>query len=228
MIRLLAAVSWVVHWLTRSPRRVVGVLALPVLFGVALAAGPVRDRAPDGGPNVLAGGRTVATPVPTATAPTPTGLPGTTGPAPGPVAPTRAEPVLLDEQVAAATRYVTTVNAHDARPGRDRGFLEAYRRAKPLVTPDLYQLISAESRRGDYLWAQWTAQRAVVSVRVLGVGVPDGAAGPTASTAYVRVLFRQEVRPAGSAVEAVESSLNLQLDRRSDGRWLVARLLADT
>lgn len=227
MIRLLATVSWVVRWVTHSPRRMIGVLALPVLLGVALSAGPVRDRAPDGGADVLAGGRT-ATPLPTSATPPPSGLPGTTGAPPGPVASTRVEPVLLAEQVAVATRYVTTVNTHDARPGRDRGFQDAYHRAQPHVTPDLYGLISAESRRGDYLWAKWTARRAVVSVRVLGVGVPDGAAGPTESTAYVRVLFRQEVRPAGGAVETAESSLNLQLARHSDGRWLVARLLADT
>jgi hypothetical protein len=226
MIRLLAVVSWLVKWVTRSPRRVIGVLALPILLGVALAAGPIRDRDPAGG-DVLAGGATAA-PAATSAGPRPSGLPGTTGP-PVRVAP-RPVPALTAPQRAAAVGYVTTANAHDARPGRDKAFADSYARTRPYVTDELYRLVTAESRRGDYEWAQWLAAQATVRVEIVAVGVPDGAPAPTATTAYARVQFRQVVSPTtGATAEQVTDGAITLLETRADGgRWLVSRLLADT
>ena len=230
MIRLLRAVSWLVRWVTRSPRRVVGVLALPILLGVALAAGPIRDRAPDGSPggDVLAGGSAAAPPAATASGPRPTVFPGTTGP-PTPVAP-RPTPTLAAAQRAAAVGYATAANTHDARPGGDRAFIDSYRRTRPYVTPELFAVVTTESRRGDYEWAQWTAAQATVRVEVVAVGVPDGAPAPTARTAYARVQFRQVVTPTvgATAEQATDGAVSLLLTRADGGRWLVSRLLADT
>jgi len=226
VIRLLAVVSWVVRWATRSPRRVIAVLALPVLIGVALAAGPVRDRAPDGRGEVLAGGRTAAPPAGTAGGPKPSGLPGTTGP-PTPVAP-RPTPTVEPAQRAVAVAYVTAANSHDARPGRDGTFADSYARTRPYVTDELFRLVTAESRRGDYEWAQWLRQQATVGVEVVAVGVPDGAPAPTATTAYVRVQFRQVVQPASGVEQVNDGAVNLLATRDASGKWLVSRLLADT
>jgi len=210
VIRLLAAVSWLVRWVRRSPRRLVALLALPVLLGVALAAGPVRERPPAG---VLAGAGTAAAPSPGPTGPRPTVLPGTTSPA-TPVA-SRTNPTLSAEQRAVAVRYVTVANTHDARPGRDRAFGDSYRRTEPYVTPELFRLATAESRRGDYEWTQWVAAQATVRVEILAAGVPDGAPAPTATTAYARVHFRQVVTPTvGATTEQVSDGAVTLLETR--------------
>jgi hypothetical protein len=228
MMRLLGAVSWLVRWVVRSPRRLVGLLAVPALVIAALLAGPISDREPAGGSGeALAGGRTGAAPATGPTSPRPTGLPGTTGPA-TPV-PSRPTPTLAAAQQAAAIGYVTTANSHDARPGRDRSFTDSYRRTGPYVTPELLRLVSEESRRGDYEWSQWLREQATVRVEVVATGVPDGAPAPTATTAYARVQFRQIITPtvAGATARTTDGAVNLLLSRTGDG-WLVSRLLADT
>jgi hypothetical protein len=227
MIRLLRLVSWMVRWATRTPRRAIGLLVIPVLVGVALAAGPMRDR-PQTVPDVLADGQGTAPPAARPTGPVPTVLPGTTGPA------TRVPPPvpvykLTQDQSGPAVGYVTAANTHDARPGGDKSFLDAYTRTRPYVTDALYKEVTAASRRGDYEWAGWLAGKATVQVQVLKAGVPDGAPAPTATTAYVRVEFRQTVRPTAGAEgpRTTMDALNLLVTRGSDGRWLVSRLLAD-
>lgn len=223
MIRLLRLVSWAVHWATRTPRRLIGVLAIPVLVAVALAAGPMRER-PDTTPS-----GPVAAPASSApTGPRSTQLPDTTAPvAPQPTVPSfRLSPA----QAAPAVGYVVAANSHDARPGRDKAFTDSYGRARPYVTADLYRQITAvDPRRGDYEWGQWLVGKATVEVTVLATGVPDGAPAPTATAAYARVQFRQTVRPTAGA-EAPTSTvdaLTMLVTRGGDGRWLVSRLLAD-
>jgi hypothetical protein len=205
---------------------VVGVLAVPVLVAVALAAGPTRDR-PDQPTTGLADGATTAA-APSPTGPVSTLLPDTTAPvAPQPTVPSFR---LSSAQVAAATGYVVAANSHDARPGGDAAFTDSYARAKPYVTAELYrQIQAADPRRGDYQWAQWRTGKATVSVEVVATGVPDGAPAPTATTAYTRVQFRQTVRPTAGAAgpSTTVDVLNMLVTRGSDGRWLVSRLLAD-
>ena len=89
--------------------------------------------------------------------------------------------------------------------------------------------VTADSRRGDYEWAQWRAGKATVTAAVQRTGVPDGAPAPTATTAYVRVEFTQTVRPTAGAGEptVTTNALNLLVSKAADGRWLVAQLLAD-
>ncbi|HYT09748.1 MAG TPA: hypothetical protein VEL73_03725, partial [Mycobacteriales bacterium] len=194
--------------------------------GVALAAGPIRDRAPEG--DALARGASPAPPAGSPATPEPSGLPGTTGPA-TPVAP-RPAPALAAAPRQVAIDYVTAANSHDARPGGDRAFADSYRRTKPYVTPQLYALVTADSRRGDYEWTQWLRQRATVGVEIVAVGVPDGAPAPTATAAYARVEFRQVVRPtAGTGAEqSTDAATTLLVTRGEGGQWLVSRLLADT
>ena len=227
MIRLLRLVSWLVHWATRTPRRVIGLLALPALIAIALVAGPMRDRpAPDGS---LASGATTTAPArPSATGPRPTGLPGTTGPA-TPVPPPVPVFRLTQDQSAPAVGYVIASGSHDARPGADTSFLDSYRRTRPYVTDGLYSEVTADSRRGDYEWTQWLAGKASVEVAVQRTGVPDGAPAPTATTAYVRVVFTQTVRPTAGAggPTVTPNAINLLVSRSPDGRWLVSKLLAD-
>jgi hypothetical protein len=227
VIRLLRLVSWGVRWATRTPRRAIGFLVVPVLIGVALAAGPMRDR-PDTVPDVLAGGRTAAPPAATRTGPRGTELPGTTGPA-TPV-PTLPAFRLTPEQRAAAVGYVTAANSHDARPGQDRTFLDSYGRTRPYVTDEVFKQVTAESRRGDYEWGQWRTAEATVAVEIVAAGVPDGAPAPTATTAYARVEFTQVVTPTAGAggPSRTGGSLNLLLSRGTDGTWRVSKLLAAT
>jgi hypothetical protein len=225
VIRLLRLVSWAVHWATRTPRRVIGVLAVPVLVAVAVAAGPMRER-PDSTPSGPVAAPTSAAPAPTG--PRSTRLPGPTTPVP----PQPSVPSfrLSPAQEAPAIGYVVAANSHDARPGRDKAFTDSYRRARPYLTADLFrQIMAVDPRRGDYQWRQWLAGRATVEVTVLATGVPDGAPAPTATTAYTRVQFRQTVRPTAGAQAPTSSVdvLNMLVTRGSDGRWLVSRLLAD-
>jgi len=203
------------------------VLAVPILIGIALAAGPVRDRPPSDS-DVLAGGRTAAPPAATRTGPRPTVLPAPTGPVtPGPTLPSFP---LTAEQRATAVGYVTAANTHDARPRRDKAFTDSYTRTRPYVTDEVFAQVTAQSRRGDYEWGQWLTARATVAVRVRAAGVPDGAPAPTASTAYARVEFEQVVTPTAGAGGPTRSdgAINLLLTKAADGRWLVSRLLADT
>lgn len=228
MVRLLKLVSWLIHWATRTPRRVIGLLAIPALVAVALAAGPMRDRPATDPDGTLAGGATTAPATPTPTGPRSTVLPGTTGPA-TPVPPPVPVFRLTQDQSAPAVGYVTRSGSHDARPGADRSFLDSYRRSRPYLTDALFAEVTAPSRRGDYEWAQWLAGRATVTVAVQRTGVPDGAPAPTATTAYVRVVFTQTVRPTAGAggPTVTTNALNLLVSKAADGRWLVARLLAD-
>lgn len=227
MRRLLLVVSWVVKWVTRTPRRAVGMLAVPILLGVALAAGPMRDRpAATGQGDVLAGGQTIA-PATGPTTPRSTVLPAPTGTITA--APTLPSFRLTEPQRAAAVGYVTTANSHDARPGKDRAFGDSYTRTRPYVTDALFKLITAENRRGDFEWSQWTKAEAQVSTQVVAAGVPDGAPAPTGTTAYARVEFRQVVTPTAGAGGPSTSTgaLNLLVTKQGE-QWLVSELLADT
>jgi hypothetical protein len=223
--RLLLVVSWVVHWATRTPRRLIGVLAVPVLVAVALATGPMRDR-PEPAPSGPVAAPTTAAPTPSG--PRSTQLPAPTGPVP--LQSTVPSFRLTPAQEAPAAGYVVAANSHDARPGHDKAFTDSYARAQQYVTPGLFrQIMSADPRRGDYQWRQWVTGKATVLVQVLATGVPDGAPAPTATTAYTRVQFRQTVRPTAGAQAPASTVgvLNMLVTRGSDGHWLVSRLLAD-
>jgi hypothetical protein len=233
MVALTRLLAVLVRALTRTRRRRVASIAIPALVLVAVIAPRAAGRDAAAPRGVLADAPAATTAgAPTGAVPTTpqvTGLPGTTGPAPGPTPRSRPAPVLDGKPAAAARDYVTTTNSHDARPGQDRDFLDAYVRARPYVTPQLYAQISAPSRRGDYLWTQWVAQQATVTVEVLRVAVPDGAPVPTATTAYVRVQFRQVVTPhvAGARPASTDGAMSLVVSKNRDGDWLVSRLLAD-
>jgi hypothetical protein len=200
---------------------------VPVLVGIALAAGPMRDR-PATTPDVLAGGRTAAPPAASPSGPRSTELPGTTGPA-TPV-PTLPAFRLTAEQQAPAVGYVTAANTHDARPGGDKAFTDSYARTRPYVTDEVYAQVTAPSRRGDYQWGQWRIAQATVSVRIVATGVPDGAPAPTGATAYARVEFSQRVTPTAGASgpSTTVGAVNLLVRKGTDGTWRVAELLADT
>jgi hypothetical protein len=238
VVTLTKLVGLVVGWLARSRRRQLAALVLPLLAGVALLAphggGSTAPGAVLAGrPDLPAGAETGVTTgdgMPPVAVPPATGLPGTTGAPPGPTVPARPAAVLPAEAVRVATAYVKTVNTHDARPGKDRGFLDSYRRARQYLTPELFALVTAPSRRGDYQWGQWQRAQATVAVEVQRVAVPDGAPLPTATTAYVRVQFRQVVTPhlAGAPGGILTGAVNLVATRGSDHTWRVSQLLADT
>jgi hypothetical protein len=237
VVTLTRLLSLLVRWFTRSRRRRVALLVLPLLVVVALLAprhgGSAAQRPPGrlaGGPGSSVGA--LPTGGPTGTVPQATGLPGTTGAPPsGPAPVTRTAVPLPAGAAAVATEYVKTVDAHDARPGKDRGFLDSYARARPYLTPELFALVTAPSQRGDYQWAQWRQAQATVAVQVQRVALPDGAPVPTASTAYVRVQFRQVVTPRAAGASAAAGVLPggvTLVATRSGGKWLVSQLLADT
>jgi hypothetical protein len=227
-------IGWLVRWASSgSWRRRVGLVAIPVLVVVALIAPRAAGNNPTTKPRVLGTNPPTAsgaTATPTDTLP-PTGLPDTSGPPPGgPTVAPRTEPALPAGAGEAAIAYVAAVNTHDARPGKDGGFADSYARARALVTPRLYTLIAAPSRRGDYLWTQWTAAQATVAVQPLRAAVPDGAPVPSPTSAHVRVLFRLIVTPhvPGKAATTEGDALSVVVTKDANGHWLVSQLLADT
>jgi hypothetical protein len=235
VVRLTRLLTVLVRALTRTRRRRVATIAIPALVLVALIApralggdNPASDRGVLAGAGAAGGtGSTEATP--TGTIPAATGLPGTTGPAPGPTVRPRPVPVLGSGPADAARSYVLTADAHDARPGKDHGFLDSYLRARRYVSTSLYALITAPSQRGDYLWAAWTKAQATVTVQVLRVAVPDGAPPPTPNTAYVRVQFRQVVTPhaaTGGRPASTDDAVSLVVTKDGHGHWVVTQLLA--
>jgi hypothetical protein len=234
VVTLTKLLGLAVGWLARSRRRQLAVLVLPLLVTVALlaprgvgstASGALLAGRPDPPAGTETGGVT-----PPATIPPATGLPGTTGAPPGPTVPPRPAAVLPAQAARVASGYVSTVHTHDARPGKDRAFLDSYRRARQYLTPELFALVTAPSRRGDYLWGQWQRAQATVAVEIQRVAVPDGAPLPTATTAYVRVQFRQVVTPhvAGVPGDFLTGAVNLVTSRGSDRTWRVSQLLAGT
>jgi hypothetical protein len=233
MVALTRLLGALIRILTRTRRMKIASVAVPalvVLVLVAPRAATRNDRA--GTPVTLGTGGVASTTItPTATIPSPTGLPGTTGPAPGPTVRQRSEPVLAKAPADMARAYVLTVNTHDARPGKDAGFIDSYVRARPYVSPQLYSLISAPSRRGDYLWAGWVTLHATITAETVRIAVPDGAPAPTATSAHVRVQFRQLITPHVAGAHAPAPALDavsLVVTKGSDGHWLVTQLLADT
>lgn len=232
-MRLTRLLGLLVRFLTRTRRRRVATIAIPALVLVALIApralggdSPTSNR---GGALAGPAGSGSAEATPTGTIPAATGLPGTTGPAPGPTVKPRPEPVLGAGPAAVARAYVLAADSHDARPGKDHGFLDSYVRARPYVSDSLYALIAAPSQRGDYLWATWTKAQATVTVQVLRVAVPDGAPPPTPNTAYVRVQFRQLATPhaaTGGRPTGTDDAVSLVVTKDAHGHWLVVQLLA--
>jgi hypothetical protein len=230
LTRLLGAA---VAWVTATRRRMVAAVAIPVLAVIAVAGPRTPDigrsvgldasasTAPTAGGTVPAGGGGGVPGGPQSGLPTPTTV--TVGPSDSP----RPDPVLPAGPRDVAVAYVTTVNSHDARPGHDRDFLDSYRRARPYVTPDLYERITSPRSSGDYQWTTWTAQRATVAVRIDRVAVPDGAPLPTPTTVYVRVRFTQTATPHVGDADPVSDvgEVTMVTTRQRDGRWLVSQLL---
>jgi hypothetical protein len=233
MVALARLITVLVRLFTRTRRMKVALIAIPALIVLAVVVPKASSKADKPNPPSLAGGGGVATTTitPTATIPSPTGLPGTTGPAPGPTVRQRTQPQLPKAPVDIARAYALTVNTHDARPGKDKGFIDSYVRARPYVSAQLYALISAPSRRGDYLWIGWAKQQATIATQVVRIAVPDGAPVPTPTSAHVRVQFKQTVTPHVAGAKAAPPALDavsLIVTKGSDGKWLVTQLLADT
>ncbi|MEN3357442.1 MAG: hypothetical protein V7637_1424 [Mycobacteriales bacterium] len=233
MVALTRLLGALVRMFTRTRRMKIALVAVPALVVLVLVGPRAATRNDRAGtpPTLGTGGVATTTITPTATIASPTGLPGTTGPAPGPTVRQRSEPALAKAPADTARAYALTVNTHDARPGKDAGFIDSYVHARPYVSPQLYTLISAPSRRGDYLWAGWVKLHATVTAEVVRVAVPDGAPAPTATSAHVRVQFRQLVTPHVAGARAPAPTLDavsLVVTRNSDGHWLVTQLLADT
>lgn len=239
MVTLTRLLGAFVGWATASGRRMLAVLAVPV-FGAVVLFGPhhsagLAGQPADGSAATGAGGSAGSgdsggardTAGPGDTDGGPGGLPTPTTVTIGPSDRPRPVPSLPAGPRAAATGYVTTANAHDARPGHDHDFADAYRRARRYLTAELYAQVTAPNTRGDFLWNTWVAQQATVTVRVDRVAVPDGAPVPTATTAYVRVRFTQRITPTvgDSRPSSTPGEITMITRRQSDGHWLVAQLL---
>ena len=197
MRQLLRAVSWMVRWATRTPRRVIGVLA-------SRCSSPSHSRPGRSGTARRRPRRRTCSPARRARrtgagADRPAGDGAARHAGPATLAAAGAVVPAHPGQAGSRGRLRHRRQQHDARPGGDKSFTDSYARTRPYLTDALYREVTAGSRRGDYEWAQWLAGKATVGVQVLKAGVPDGAPAPTATTAYVRVEFRQTVRPTAGA-----------------------------
>lgn len=239
MVTLTRLLGALVRWVTATPRRMVSTLVVVLLAAVVFfgpdphpgagaqpadSTGALGTASTSGGPG---GPGSAGSADPGGRSSGPAGSVGPTTVTVGPSDRPRAEPELPADAGAVATGYVQTVNSHDARPGHDRAFDDSYRRARRYVTPQVYALITAPNRRGDYQWTTWVAQRATVTVRVDRAAVPDGAPLPTPTTVYVRVRFTQTVHPgtAGAEPSSTPGEVTMITQRQPDGGWLVSRLL---
>ena len=206
----------------------IGVLVIPVLVAVALAAGPMRDR-PDGPRRPTARRRADRR----RGAGADRAAVHRCCPAP-PARPPPQPPVpvfrLTQDQAGPAVGYVTAANTHDARPGGDKSFTDAYARTRPYVTDALYQQVSGgEPRRGDYEWAAVAGRQGDRRGAGAGPACPTGRRHRprpprTSGWSSARPSGR---RPAPRRPTPTVDALNMLVTRGSDGRWLVSRLLAD-
>jgi hypothetical protein len=95
-------------------------------------------------------------------------------------------------------------------------------RCAPLSTPALERQLAA-SQPPTAAWQQMRAARMVSLVQVRAVTRPDGAPGPTAATAYLRVYAtRVTVTASGRTTASDGATLRLA---RTGGRWLVSAVL---
>jgi hypothetical protein len=186
---------------------------LVVALGAALAAcgsGTTVQSAPEAPPSTSAwpGG-----PVPgNGTIPVPTG-------------PAATEGAELPKDVAkVAADFATAWASHDARPGKDKSYSDAGKRAAAFTSEDLGAAISADRPSTASLWRQWTAEKATVTATVLKVSIPDGAPAPTSTTALARVLYRLTEAPEKGKASSDTKQVALQLERGADGKWRVIAL----
>ncbi|MFE7132880.1 hypothetical protein ACFVIM_18685 [Streptomyces sp. NPDC057638] len=187
-----------------------GALITATLTGCSTA--PSTPSAPDPGPATVSA-PPEGVPVPgTGTIPVPDGA-GHDADAELPAAVRRA-----------AAGFTAAWASHDARPGKDRSYTDAGKRAAAFASADLGAAISAPRPSTASLWARWTKDRTRVTATVTKVSVPDGAPAPTRTSALARVLYRLTTAPAKGKATSELKQVALQLERGGDGEWRVIAL----
>lgn len=151
-------------------------------------------------------------------------VPGT-GTIPVPNGPAASPGSELPEDIAkAAADFTAAWASHDARPGQDKDFTDAGRRASQYTSEDLGASLSAARPSTTAQWRQWTEAKASVVASVTAVSVPDGAPAPTSTSALARVFYRVTTSPASGKSTTTDSQVALLLERGHDGRWRVIAL----
>ncbi|MFD3961531.1 MULTISPECIES: Cif family virulence factor [Streptomyces] len=211
----------------RAARR--GTIALFVAAAVLAAAGVALFLGLGGSERPDAGSTSVTTAPSASTAengsggPHPSGASDGVEPSESPEAEPRPVPTPVEE---AARAFTTAWASHDARPGGDKSFDDASRRAAAFADGDLAEDLRTHTSgsAGGQQWLSWKDRQVQVTVTVLRVSLPDGAPAPSEDSSFARVIYKLTESPAKGAPTESEEQVALKLRRLPDGSWRVVGL----
>ena len=122
-----------------------------------------------------------------------------------------------------AREFTTAYAEHDARDGKDSSYADAGARAAKFASGELVGILSQKRPSQDAEWAKLRAEQAVQTVEITSAATPDGAPGPTQTSALVRVGYTLITTPGSGPEQRGSEQLTLQLEHTSQG-WRVTAL----
>ncbi|GAA1219169.1 hypothetical protein GCM10009665_06500 [Kitasatospora nipponensis] len=183
-----------------------GVVSTLAALSAGCASGPGASRPSAAQPNTVSVSATEAPTVPAAESPA--APPSTTLPADV-------------EQTARA--FTTAYAEHDARDGQDSSFVDSGARASQFASGDLVAILNQQRPGQDAAWAALRAEKARQTVEITSAVAPDGAPGPTQTSALVRVLYTLITTPNSGPEQRSSEQLALRLEHTPQG-WRVTAL----
>ncbi|WP_241775908.1 hypothetical protein [Streptomyces exfoliatus] len=123
----------------------------------------------------------------------------------------------------AARAFTLAYVQHDARNGGDPSYADAGTRAARFAAGELVDVLAQQRPGQEAPWAALRSEQARQTAMVEAVVVPDGAPGPTESSAIVRVGYVLTTKPASGPSRQSTEQLLLRLGLTSGG-WRVIAL----
>nr|WP_223241615.1 hypothetical protein [Streptomyces sp. CBMA123] len=139
----------------------------------------------------------------------------------GPATPPSTDLPADVEQTARA--FTAAYAEHDARDGKDGSYADAGGRAAKFATGELVDNLSQKRPGQDAEWAKLRAEQAIQTVEITSAATPDGAPGPTQTSALVRVHYTLTTTPHSGTEQRSNEQLALRLEHTSQG-WRVTAL----
>ncbi|WP_370218329.1 hypothetical protein [Kitasatospora sp. GAS1066B] len=122
-----------------------------------------------------------------------------------------------------ARAFTTAYVEHDARDGKDGSYADAGGRAAKFAAGELVDILSQKRPSQDAAWAKLRAEQAVQTVEITSAAIPDGAPGPTQTSALIRVNYTLTTTPQSGPEQRSSEQLALRLGQTSQG-WRVTAL----